>query len=139
MDRMLILNPETREKISALKEHAEANIVPFSVMKERAEAYAKGSDHPGDGYNDEFTIEIPECYRVTYTQEEHPMGLCHHISVSIPDKGKHPSMNAFAALCMAFGFYYDPSNETTWPEVLPSGRVAINHVCKVEEKATSIN
>jgi hypothetical protein len=89
------------------------------------------------------TVALPIGFLVTYTREQQPPGLCHHISISIDIPGKVPHPDAVAMICEAFempevaNVVLAPATADhssvigIWPEEYSTGRVAVNIVAKV--------
>jgi hypothetical protein len=81
-----------------------------------------------------YTIEIPNGFLVTYTQEKQPaasLGLCHHISVSVWSKTKVPSVGAIEAILSEYGMRPLADAHAVWPETCDDGSTAINVLQKV--------
>ena len=78
MLEILLMDEEIQEKIYELLMYAEAN--PFD--NETMEKASKENTPiiPQGNYN--YVIELPMGIRVVYTIEEHPIGICRHISIS---------------------------------------------------------
>ena len=49
----------------------------------------------------EYTIDIPMDFRVTFTHEKQPIGLCRHIAISVSDKLPNPYI--VIEICKEFG------------------------------------
>lgn len=81
----------------------------------------------------EFTIDIPEGFRVTYTEEWQPMGLCRHLSVSVADTERVPHPVAIQMLLVEFGFERELGNtQLVYSEVYKNGLTAINIIEPME-------
>ncbi len=96
--RPLVIDTDTKERIAALKLHASKNVVSLAEMKKLIETGNVLGDDQSNAINLNFG------YRVVYTLEEHPMGLCHHISISVDTPGKLPNEHAVQAIMDEFGF-----------------------------------
>jgi hypothetical protein len=81
----------------------------------------------------EFTIDIPDGFRVTYTEEQQPMGLCRHISVSVADTDRVPNPVAIQMLLSLFGFErLLGDRQMVYPEKYGNGLTAINVIEPME-------
>lgn len=96
--RPLVLDTDAKERIAALKLHASKNVVSLDELKKLIET---GNVLGDDESN---SINLHHGYRVVYTLEEHPMGLCHHISISVDTPNKLPNEHAVQAIMDEFGF-----------------------------------
>lgn len=98
MLEIIFMDNDINTKISDVILHAEANPFSFEVMKNASEnnlpIIEKGCD--------DFEILLPMGYRIIYTVEEHPMGLCRHISVS--HNMEQPSFDDLLQILNHFGF-----------------------------------
>jgi len=137
MARALVIGPVACERIAALLRRAAAE----PVAHETLEALVAGDLVPAEDHNARFTIEIPEGFRVTFTFEHQPGGLCRHMSVSVTNaRGRLPHPAVVAALMREFGFHADglgpepaPGRALGWlEETLGTGGSAINVVEPVD-------
>jgi hypothetical protein len=98
MLEILLMDNELNNKIAELILHAEVNPFDFDTMK-----HASDNKLPiiPEGCND-FEIELPLGIRVVYTVEEHPRGVCKHISVS--QNNDTPSHDNLFVVLRHFGF-----------------------------------
>jgi hypothetical protein len=119
--RALILNDELRREIRRVVEHARANPVPLSTMKEIAAGRA-----PAVGYDQRFACEIPVGYRAVFSIEEHPGGWMRHLSISVAE-GKLPHPAAIAEIMKEFGFAGGIGDCERWVENTEDAR-AVNLV-----------
>jgi hypothetical protein len=72
------------------------------------------------------SLEIPIGYIVSYTHENQPVGLCHHISISVTRPGKMPHPEAVQAILGAFGMRpFEQSEHIAIEDVAPETK-AIN-------------
>jgi hypothetical protein len=72
-------------------------------------------------------VELPVGYRANFSFEEQPAGVCRHLSVSVDRAGMLPSLESFALIAAAFGFFTaNPSR--LWIEEFQPGHSAINIV-----------
>ena len=51
-----------------------------------------------------ITYAIPVGFRAVYSIEEHPIGWCRHLSVSVSTKNRVPSVPAVEMIMHEFGF-----------------------------------
>ena len=98
MLEILLMDDELNSRISELILHAEANPFDFDTMK-----HASDNRLPiiPEGCKD-FEIELPLDIRVVYTVEEHPRGICKHISIS--QNNDTPSNDNLFVVLRHFGF-----------------------------------
>ena len=96
--RPLIIGEEQRAEIQRVRRHAEAH--PFS--RADLQRLIKTSVRIGNDPN--FTCTLPVGFRVTFTIEEQPAGLCRHISVSVDTDGRWPSEAAVEMIMQEFGY-----------------------------------
>ena len=82
MLELLLMDEEIQEKIYKLLVYAETNPFDYDSM-----LYAYNNNEPIIPMgNNNYEIDLPLEYRVVYTVEEHPMGICRHISISKENK-----------------------------------------------------
>lgn len=98
MLEILLMDDELTSRMARLILHAEANPFEFEVMK-----HASANRLPiiPEGCKD-FEIELPLDIRVVFTVEEHPRGICKHISVS--QNGDTPPHDNLFVILRHFGF-----------------------------------
>jgi len=66
-------------------------------------------------------------YRVAFSLEDQPMGLCAHLSASSPAAGKVPGPEVMEVLAREFGFAGDfPQEVRVWLEEFDPGHRAVN-------------
>jgi hypothetical protein len=73
---------------------------------------------------------FPGGYRVAYSIEEQPPGLCSHLSISVMDRAKPgmmPSPEAVKMIAEAFGVSF-PDGAHIWSEEFDPGEYAVNIV-----------
>lgn len=95
--RPLILDDTARARIAEIKRHAERNVVTLDDIKKAIKT--------GNGIGDDpaFVLNIHFGFRVVYSLEDHPGGRCHHLSMSVPEKGRSPSIQAVQVMLDEFG------------------------------------
>ena len=59
-------------------------------------------------------VHIHDGYRVIYSIEEHPIGLCTHISISVESKTKYPHEMAVETILKAFEIPPIKENLAVW-------------------------
>lgn len=108
MLEILLMDDELNSRISELILHAEANPFDFDTMK-----HASDNRLPiiPEGCND-FEIELPLDIRVVYTVEEHPRGICKHISIS--QNYNAPSNENLLTVLNHFGFNTNLNNSNSY-------------------------
>lgn len=101
--RPLLMDDEQKQKIAKVVAYAEAHPYSRPYMQERvALAGLKQDVAPGDDPN--FRCEIPFGFKCVFTIEEQPVGWCRHLSVSVDNPTKVPSIPAVEMLMKEFGF-----------------------------------
>lgn len=122
----LIITKHAHAKLEALREVAEANVVPFQEMYRRNQEFqARGGRQPGEMGRSDMTVMLRVGYSCTYTVEEHRPGVsCRHISVSGPNQLPHPK--AVTMLMKIMGFQRELLDAMVWTEDVGGGRMAIN-------------
>lgn len=99
--RLLLISEEQRSKIAQVTAYADLHPFPKVFMRERE----KMQDAiPPAGANPNHVCHIPQGFRCVYTIEEQPVGWCRHLSVSVDDPEKMPSIEAIEVLILEFGF-----------------------------------
>jgi hypothetical protein len=128
--RALFITERVREEIKRLKERASANPTRIQqVMESALEANEKTDVKLSDWKPEQRDalaeyIIIPMGYRVAYSVEEQPIGMCGHLSISVDKKGKLPSIDAISAIAQEFGMFAD----NAWLEEFEPGHKAVNIV-----------
>lgn len=97
--RPLVLGEQARKDVDSVLQYANSHKHSKDFMQRRM----KNPDAhiPGDMAG--YTCFIDFGYKCVYTVEEQPMGWCHHLSVSVDEKGKCPSIPAFKEIMKFFG------------------------------------
>lgn len=141
MTRALMITPDIRHKIKALKEKAAAHPIPIKKVMDKAlapekEFEVKLSDRdPGKTYDAAEGFLIPVGYRVAYSVEEQPAGICAHLSISVDKKGKLPHPEAIKMIAFEFGCE-DLKDSTGWIEEFEPGHDAVNVVWLLSKAST---
>lgn len=135
-NRPLIINDEVRAKIAEAIKRAEANPLPLAYIKSAAvPAYTvdlKLSERkPGFERPESENVLIPVGFRVAFSIEEQPVGMCGHLSISVDNPRKVPHPEAVKMIANEYGLKVktlaDP-NITVWFEEFEPGHRAINLV-----------
>lgn len=126
--RPLIITPEKQDEIAAAVRRAEANPISFEKLRAGAVEPSKTeialSDRkPGYERPPSEHVLIPIGYRAAFSIEDQPVGLCHHISVSVEQPGKLPSKDAVIMIAAAYGI---TRADSIWLEEFDPGHQAVN-------------
>ena len=138
--RTLLIDKKVRANIKGLMAAASAKPTPVNrVMSEALQDKdiidVKLSDwRPGQRGNLAPYIVIPQGYRVAYSIEEQPIGMCAHLSVSVDKRGKLPSITSIEAIAFEFNINMKTDKLTVWLEEFEPGWSAVNIVCLMESK-----
>lgn len=96
--RPLLIDEAAKKKIAEVIAYAEGHKYPKAFLMQRVKG---GGKVPGD--LDGYTCHLEFGFRCVYTLEEQPIGWCHHLSVSVNDEKKVPSIPAVELLMKEFG------------------------------------
>lgn len=132
----LILGQDERKLIQALIALAQSNPVDMqAVVKVNTEAQAKAHMQQMLAQ----TIDIPTCYRVTFTIEHgHPGALwARHMSMSTTRSDRVPNPSALWMVAEEFGFTGSLEHCVVYHEEYEKGCFAINVVQPIETDQTS--
>ncbi len=99
MLEILLMDEEINQQICDLILYAEAN--PFDKEQMLFAQNNKTMVIPKETY-DNYVIMLPYDIRVVYTVEEHPVGICKHISLS--QNNEIPSFDDCVIVLDLFGF-----------------------------------
>ena len=137
--RMLSIDEATMGAIHDLRLLASAETIDASTILRDAET-VDGMLRLRDAMT-RRTIIIPDHYRLTYSVERQPCGLCRHLSVSVgePAQSLLPHPGALRILGGLFGFMGSLADWMVWEEKSPEGLRAVNVLqpIAVGETATS--
>ncbi len=105
--RPLIISEAVRENAAYLVAHARRNIVTEDELRKAIKT--------GNAIGDDAAhrIEIPVGFRVVFSLEQQPAGLCRHLSVSVSGK-KYPHEAALKEIAALFGI--DATKAMVWFE-----------------------
>lgn len=138
---VLVITPNDYAKIDAMVADARKRCIPWSALQHGA---AIGHDKPvlaleerkpGFERPPSQHIELGS-FRVAFSFEEQPAGVCRHLSVSCLRPGKLPAQPVVAMVAEAFGFAsFPPAEGLIWVEEYAPGEYAVN-VVEVAEAST---
>jgi hypothetical protein len=111
--RALVIDRIARENIERVIKYAFDHKIKIEVMRKMVTG-----EVVAPGYSPNYTCEIFNGYRVVLSIEEHPMGWCRHISISV-DGGLLPSIEAAKLIIKEFGFESPLENCVTRIEEIP--------------------
>jgi len=97
--RPLLIDAEAKKNIAKVVEHAFANKIQIETLQKMV-----ANELPPIGDTPEHSCYIFKDFRVVFSIEQHPMGWCRHMSVSVPSDTKVPSIEAIEMLTEEFGF-----------------------------------
>lgn len=121
----LLIGPDEQTAIEALKTYAAANPLDPVTMIQLAKRDIDGFC----AVMFRYTIRLPTRYAVTFSHEKQPLGLCHHISISVETTdNKLPSMTAVEFILEAFGMQPLSNSVKVWLEHVNQGHDAVNIV-----------
>lgn len=92
----LILDDEAKESIKMLMCYAQSHVLFLPMM----EKTLKGEQAPV-GDNPDYVIYIHEGYRIVFSIETQPIGMCKHLSISV--RGTYPHPTAVEQIMQEFG------------------------------------
>jgi hypothetical protein len=94
----LLIGPEEKQKIQAVLDYAERNIIDHKLLMRMANGTL-----PPVGDNPNFACAIPKDHRVVFSYEIHKGRKARHISVSVANKTL-PHPQAVNLILKEFGF-----------------------------------
>ena len=106
MLEVLLMDDEINQQINDLLLYAELNSFNMEQMVDAQKS--KTSTIPKDTY-DNHVILLPYDIRVVYTVEEHPIGMCKHISIS--QNGELPKKEDYILILDKFSFNVSQSKD----------------------------
>jgi hypothetical protein len=95
---ILVIDEGARAQIAKLIAYAESRILGSDSIKKTLTG-----DRPPAGDYEDHTITLPTGYRIVYSIEEQPVGLCSHLSVSTRFEEKLPAPEAVELIMSEFG------------------------------------
>lgn len=97
--RPLVIDKEAKTKIADVISYAMDHIFSLEDVKSLMSGGASPSgDNPG------FVCTLYKDFRIVFSFEMQSIGVCRHMSVSIPPKDKYPNPATIEALMEEFGF-----------------------------------
>ena len=122
----LIINESVRAEIKRVKEYAEDHKYNIHHLHR----VMKGRERPA-GEDPGHCLTIPIGFRVVYSIEQHPVGWCHHWSVSAPDPGRAISKPGLRMILDDFEFVGREPDYTHAEQIGPN-HIALNVLIKCE-------
>lgn len=119
--RPFIIDEEVRLKLSDLSRHAEENIFSMDDLLD-----IKNGAAPPAGDREGFSVSLPFGYKVVFSLDGLPTGASRHLSVSIPEPNKLPSVEVVSEIMALLGFKDFLQDAHISIEELPGERKAIN-------------
>lgn len=130
--RALIITSEVENNIKSLMEYAHKNVLARALLERLSAGFdpkdVRTRPPQTNVIAQDFTMDIPLGYRVTYTVEDQPIGLCKHLSVSVPKRGKSPHPLAVQEIMKLFKFDRPLEQCKIWTEEYEKGFTAVNVV-----------
>ena len=111
--RALVIDQIAKKDIERVIKYAFVHKIPIETMRKMV-----SGEVVAPGYSPNYSCEIFQGYRVVLSIEEHPMGWCRHISISV-DGGMLPSIEATKLIIKEFGFESPLENCMTRIEEMP--------------------
>lgn len=110
--RILQIDDETLKDIDKVIRYANKHKFGKHQMK-----LIMSGDLKAAGLNPDYVVHIHQGYRVVYSLEEHPIGWCQHISISVERSDKYPHEIAVKMILEAFRMSGDLNKcLNTWVE-----------------------
>lgn len=123
----LIMGKAQLEQLTKLREYAAANPVDMHAVLELMKTPEGKVAHKRQMTAQ--SIEIPVGFVVTLSIETgHPAGVCRHMSMSSPKRGRVPTQEAVQMVATALGFVGDIMQCQIWLEDLEGREKAVNVV-----------
>jgi hypothetical protein len=130
---VLIIGTDERQRIAEMIAYAKAHPLTFDAMRPSIVAdttLVRLKDRqPGHERPPSQHMVFPGGYRVAFSVEVQPAGLCSHLSVSVINRGRKgmmPSAEAVAMIAQEFGVPFPP--DKGWTEEFDPGEYAVNLV-----------
>jgi len=121
--QVLVIDEFSKARIERLKQYAENNPLTLQDVLDTLE----GKKEP-IGDNQHHVIFLFNDFRVVYSIEQQPEGTFRHISVSLTDTDKLPSLQAFEFILEAFGMPDTANCVNMWIE----GHSSINVLAELD-------
>jgi len=98
--RVLCINDDVKIKIAKLVQYASDHKIDFDTVEKIA-----GGNQPPIGDDPNYVCFIPDGYRVAFSIEQQPDKYWYkHLSISVNNKSKLPSIPAAEMIMKEFGF-----------------------------------
>lgn len=98
----MLISPAVVADIARVKAYATAHQLNVRDVLERV-----GRPDRAVGIDPGFRLVIPVGFRTVYSLEEHPGGVFHHLSMSVPEAGRFPNECALLEAAKLFGMPID--------------------------------
>lgn len=108
--RPLIIGDEAKAKIAKVRAYAEQNVISLNEV-----IRLLGQTERAVGDDERRVCHLEVGFRVVFSLEEQPSGLCRHLSVSVTGD-KYPNEHAVELLAREFGFEQPKEQWLTWLE-----------------------
>ena len=123
----LFIGPHERQKLSELRELANAHPVDMLVLSEAMKHRAGKAAHKLQMTAQ--TVALPAAYLVTFSIETgHPAGTARHMSMSTNRAGRVPNPVSLWMVAELLGFVGGLETCICWPEELQGHGLAVNVV-----------
>jgi hypothetical protein len=141
MSAPFLLREEDVQAIRRVAIRARSKAIPWTKLREHVSINQDTdtltlADRHGERpmAHDIDGVELPFGYRCAISYEHQPAGLCLHISMSGPAKGRLPNPLAMAMVFEALGHKVEKLQGRTWAEEFEPGHHALNVVVVVEKQ-----
>lgn len=128
---VLIIGESERARVAEMIAYAKAHPLTFDAIRNAivpdTEPLKLENRQPGHERPPSQHMIFPGGYRVAYSVEAQPAGLCSHLSISVvgrSKKGMMPSPQAVAVIAQEFGVPFPP--DKGWTEEFDPGEFAVN-------------
>jgi len=127
---ILLIDAAARAAIDQARERAKTHVISREVLEAGAApnkfSVTLADRRPGFERPPSEHLMLGT-YRVAFSLEDQPMGLCGHLSASSPDPGKVPGPEVMEVIAREFGFVGDwPQEVRVWLEEFDPGHNAVN-------------
>lgn len=124
--RPLVIDDKVIENIKAVVAHAEKNAFTMDDLLDM-----KNGQKAIAGNLEEYTVHINFGYKVVFSIEDQPSGMIRHLSASVNEHGKMPSVPSVEELIRLFGFQNKLHDCHLGLEEVAEGHYAINVLEKI--------
>ncbi|WP_233854146.1 hypothetical protein [Paraburkholderia sp. HD33-4] len=127
MTTPLLIGPDQRRQLAALRKRANAHPVDMRGLSDRLKVPANKQAHRAQMTTQ--SVNLPADFLVTFSIETgHPVGTCRHLSMSVGKAGRVPSPEAVWSVATELGFTGALEHCTQWLETLQGHGDAVNIV-----------